>query len=715
MMRAFNLLRHESKFTYAEAALCLVLFLLSLFIRTRDLDVFATVDEPRWVSRSLDFLGYVSRGDWQGTLQVVHPLWFSPPGVTTMWTGALGAVMHGGPHLTAQDTGSYSSSASLAESLQGSLALLAAMRYPTAFLTALLPLLTYILLKKSLGRRIASLAAVLLAFDPFYMALSRVLHHDALHATFAFLGVLCLGVAWERRRSWGWPIAAGVAFGLAFLSKSLALVLIPFVLSGALLTFVLQPDGGRRGADKKLWAGVIACWAVMLLTIFALWPALWVAPSSALGVVLNTVRDSVASPHESGNFFWGEAVDNPGSLFYPVVLLYRGSPLVLIGALFSAVWVIIQLRAGWRNNLVRIFWIFLLWGLVAAYVLSLSLGAKKFDRYILPAFLAIDLLAAIGWVALSDKWVQAHSGWKRRAVVFGQMGVLGVQILLCMSHSPYYFSYYDPAVTWARPAEQTLEVGWGEGLDQVVNYLNERDDASRLILSTNYDSLIEFQGFKGKVVKFPPSWSDDKPKYPLAQLDFICLYSSWLQSHPIPSSFFEEYFGTEQPEFLARINGIEYAWLYRVAKDQFLALPDDAFRIAADYGNGLKLVGCKIYQMGKRGDGPWILPVEIFWQVKRPCIKDYRFVLRLVAENGDVKASKKNYPPWGPDDCEASLDFWRGDLVYPDEHWLEVGEDTPPGSYALEAVIVHEPDQRPLPPLNRDPVVNLGVVTVPSP
>ena len=181
----------------------------------------------------------------------------------------------------------------------------------------------------------------------------------------------------------------------------------------------------------------------------------------------------------------------------------------------------------------------------------------------------------------------------------------------------------------------------------------------------------------------------------------------------MPDSFYD-LFESDQPEYTVRINGVEYAWLYKLSKAEHLSLAEDAVRVDADYGNGLHLVGYKTFTANPKSGGGWILPVKIYGQVEPPCIKDYRPILRLVDDSGDVWASKKYYPPWGPTDCEQPQDAWRGDLRYPDEHWMEVEKEFPPGTYSLEAIVVHEPDELPLHPNDGDSPVNLGSIEIPS-
>src|SRR5436189_31181 len=68
-----------------------------------------------------------------------------------------------------------------------------------------------------------------LATAPFVVAFSRVLHTDALAASFITLSLLAACLYWHHGRRARWLIGSGVAAGLAILSKSPSLALLPWV------------------------------------------------------------------------------------------------------------------------------------------------------------------------------------------------------------------------------------------------------------------------------------------------------------------------------------------------------------------------------------------------------------------------------------------------------------------------------------------------------
>ncbi len=165
-------------------------------VRLPGLTTFITADEARsWFGRSIIFLDALARGDWANTapdseVPYLENVSLSPaPGVTTMWCGALGLL------------GEYwrqGAPVPLTEFLRTvpfdplDPAILFSLRVPGVLIAVLAVGLTFWWSRPLLGNGGAFLAATFLALDPFHIALSRVLGHDALVATFMWLSLLAI-------------------------------------------------------------------------------------------------------------------------------------------------------------------------------------------------------------------------------------------------------------------------------------------------------------------------------------------------------------------------------------------------------------------------------------------------------------------------------------------------------------------------------------------
>ena len=134
--------------------------------------------------------------------------------------------------------------------------------------------------------------------------------------------------------------------GLALLSKVSGLVLLPW--AGLFLAAVVLTDPQLRAANGPRWWRSVGWWLTaarrtllpyllwlgcLALTMFVVWPAMWVEPWIAVGDMIEEAILNGGQPHAWGNYFLGRSIPDPGPLFYPVAVLWRSSPLMLIGLL----------------------------------------------------------------------------------------------------------------------------------------------------------------------------------------------------------------------------------------------------------------------------------------------------------------------------------------------------------------------------------------------
>ena len=189
--------------------------------------------------------------------------------------------------------------------------------------------------------------------------------------------------------------------------------------------------------------------------------------------------------HSLPTYFHGHVVnDDPGWLFYPAVVLWRMSPLTMLGLPLTA-WVALRRpapldRVAARRTTLGL----LLFALIT--ILGMSAGAKKIDRYVLPTLPALALLAALGWTAMFAAWLQVD--WRRRAALHGAGWPRRGCSRCCFSHgsftlrhAPYYLTYFNPLLGGTRRAPTVMMVGWGEGLDPVGRWLARKRATVRCV------------------------------------------------------------------------------------------------------------------------------------------------------------------------------------------------------------------------------------------
>lgn len=244
-------------------ALPLAVFMVALLPRILNLDAFITADEDDQIMFATHFLKSVLRGDFGGALILGYP------GVPTLILGAIGVAARYLAHylgwlplpwITADFMTTLDQVTTRFGVFEYPMDFLVWVRVPMAIAAALSILGIYLLVKRLLDRRIALLATLILAFDPFILAHSRVIHVDAPMSYFMFLSFLAF-LLFLKQDSWRWLLLSGVFGGLAGLSKTPAAILGPILVVSGVLYALFPPEGvDRARLWKKLIIALVA-WA----------------------------------------------------------------------------------------------------------------------------------------------------------------------------------------------------------------------------------------------------------------------------------------------------------------------------------------------------------------------------------------------------------------------------------------------------------------------
>ena len=103
------------------------------------------------------------------------------------------------------------------------------------------------------------------------------------------------------------------------------------------LCFVLLPRPQRSWQRAKRFAFLAAIWLPgAVVVVFGLFPAMWVDPLGVLRRLFGMSGSYFDAPVHV-HFFRGLVTADPGPLFYPLALLFRVTPIVLIGLVASLV------------------------------------------------------------------------------------------------------------------------------------------------------------------------------------------------------------------------------------------------------------------------------------------------------------------------------------------------------------------------------------------
>ncbi|MGD2078292.1 MAG: glycosyltransferase family 39 protein, partial [Chloroflexota bacterium] len=288
------------------------------------------VSRPRqWFTRSLEFVDAILDLDPTGTFLRYHP------GVSLMWLSGpaekLAALLTSEVSLD-QIYGEVPVTPGVLNTLTWAGVL------PLVLVISLCTALTFPLISRLAGRRIALVSGLFLALSPYLLTYSRVIHVDALLAMFMIVSALFL-LNYLKESTIHNLLLSGLFAGFAFLSKSPALFLIPY--SGLVVTVAATGRIAELRAEhaKISWSreagrvvGILLVWlGIGIVTYVALFPAMWVIPGRILADLYQSIFQHVSSPHKNLVYFadriWSEA--DPGTPFYLAVIGWKTTAITL--------------------------------------------------------------------------------------------------------------------------------------------------------------------------------------------------------------------------------------------------------------------------------------------------------------------------------------------------------------------------------------------------
>jgi 4-amino-4-deoxy-L-arabinose transferase-like glycosyltransferase len=252
------------------------------------------------------------------------------------------------------------------------------------------------------------------------------------------------------------------------------------------------------------------------------------------------------------------------SYYYPLSFLWRTTPIVLLG-LFLGVCSIFLKSA--RQN----FWkekgfsalAFLCAALLIVFFFTLS--AKKADRYILPAMVYLDVVAALGYFAFISYFPWKIKSPKKIGVILIMLVVVILQIGMVVQAYPYFHSYYNPMLGGLEKAQQVMQVGWGEGLNEAAEYLNQVPMKTRYLrVITWYSAAFDYH-FVAVSDEIPISGPvDDALMGDFFEADYLVIYLSQRQRNSAHRLL--DFLEDKTPEHIVKIRGVEYVWVYNMGE-----------------------------------------------------------------------------------------------------------------------------------------------------
>ena len=292
-------------------------------------------------------------------------------------------------------------------------ALIAPTRLPLAVVSALCVLLFYRLVRRLFDEKVAAVATLLVALSPFHIALSRVLHQDALTANFMVLSLLCMVGYWLQGWKRRWLVVSAIFAGIGFLAKAVSWFMMPCAAMIGLLSLYYHWRRGEwrgwRSVGQMVGEGV--AWGVVAwLTFAALFPATWVIPGEVVRSMIDMSFGDGRRRERRGPISPGphRARPRPAALSRRLAAAgvaagSRRAAGPAAGRLALAPLAAPASPAAWLRQKIDAQPAVLALALfVATFLVFETLSSKKMVRFFLPAFPVIDIFVALGLLWLAD-------------------------------------------------------------------------------------------------------------------------------------------------------------------------------------------------------------------------------------------------------------------------------------------------------------------------
>lgn len=517
-------------------------------------DIFNT-DVWKWKTRTFNFGSGVFGLNFEETIQRYHP------GVVLMWIGTAGVKIYNIYYEVFYGHSPPDNDISVVFGLHTTQKTLVVV--VIGFTVASI----FYVLRKEFSLKYASIFVLLLIFEPFYAALTRVFHLEGLMSTFMLASFVWF-YSYLQNSKKNHLLFSAFFGAFAFLTKTSSLYLLPF--SGLLIVlhYYKEDKNLLKSVTKSInpyliWLG--ACVAFFVL----FWPVMWVAPFKAIQTLFSGIFETgIEEGHEQ--IYFGNFVQDPGVSFYIVVFLFRSSVYLLLGLVAYTL-----TYKKFASQKTRTFSLYVILFAVL-YAVEMTIPSKKLDRYLIPTIISLLLVAAFFYEWLLDLAVKKFKFVKN--YVFALSLLFAPALICALFIHPDYFSYYNPLFGGLRTGLNVIEPKWMIGQQEVVDFfvdIKKSENVEEFSPDESLDSLIDKIEIRNKLtIGFPEKY--------------------YTQIYP----FIHEIGGRATiKDITGQAVNTKY-FVYPVWEDD----SHDENRFSLEYVGSIKLRGVEIYRVYERND-----------------------------------------------------------------------------------------------------------------
>jgi hypothetical protein len=604
----------------------------------------------------------VLKGDLANTYQSYHP------GVTTMWLSGFSLKVFA--KLQGLTSEQLVDSAPTKPNVMAKGVVVGVLPLALAITSCIM--LSYFLIRKITGPRIAFVSACLLALDPFFIAYSQVLHVDALLATFMMVSVLFL-LNYMHCDKHSDLILSGLFGGLALLTKSTAFFLLPYTALVAATYKLIIPTLNNKKYSwiSKIWktSRIILLWALIAtITFVALWPAMWTQPLEIIERMVQSVVVRVEHSHHNPVFFNNQArYEDPGPLFYIATLGWK-TTLVTLPMMLLGIVSLTQLTQSKHPRKIGYLTLFLT-AYVAFFTLQMCLSAKKMTRYILPIFPALNVIAGVGinWVADQISSNQQQEKHRLKTAIVG--GLVLLQAGLVLPRHPYYGTLHNRLLGGSQVAQHILPLqDQGEGLDLAAKYLNTLPRTQRASASIHTrGSLI----FKRYFIGLTNIVYDPEANYRIYFVNQIMRQfdvNEWGKLWEADRQ--------NDPLWTVSFGGVPYVWVYGDSPEKPAANGRE-YNVTYQLGEHIQLTRYRLSAESLLpGESLTIVPI---WTSDGQVKRSYKVFCHILSKNDKLVAQQDGVPLNGVRHTPS----WRTEEIIEDSYNIQMESDVQPGLYKI--------------------------------
>ncbi len=337
---------------------------------------------------------------------------------------------------------------------------------------AIFLILFYFFIKKIWNNETALYSALLLACNPYFIALSRIPNPDSILVFFVSCALFSFYLLFKKGSAW--MIALAVFISLSILTKISAVVLLPvFFIWASLLTIKKDKQNYINNMLRKK-KNYLVLFSILIAVILCMlfWPELNGKNSivSFKETFVNSTTPYMHHPKEANYEIMGVS-HKQFPMHYYLVLLFVRLPVIMLILLFAGISYISKDKRFFKDKNLLII-IFLLFSL-----LFLSLSTKKGDKYHLFIYPCLSIIMAYGLYHLRR--------CKGKVVFF-------LAILLIVSagivYSPYHFESYNALTNLGKNIYEFYPAGWGDGHKEAANYIIREHGNNKTVLLMGYSS-----------------------------------------------------------------------------------------------------------------------------------------------------------------------------------------------------------------------------------